>query len=121
MDHCAKGWVPAQNTSTPSGSAARRTLSMVPRRSSTAAPTVSCTPVTISTVLRSNSLVTCGVPSQARRSPTASKTAAAVLDRSLVTLSTRATSHSIPIVGRGEPSNGTLSTTPAISVPRLLG
>src|ERR1700712_4322103 len=54
-------------------------------------------PVTTSTVLRSNSLCTRGL------SPISAITAAASLLSSRVTGSTRANSHSTPIVGSAEP------------------
>src|SRR6476661_7314264 len=71
-----------------------RTMPSVPRRSSIAAPALSQMPVTTSTVLRSNSLCTCGV------SPISAITPAASLARSRVSGSTSANSHSTPTVGR---------------------
>src|SRR5215203_3060675 len=70
----------------------------VVRRSSIACPALSQIPVTISTVLRSNSLCTCGV------SPISAITAAASLLRSRVWASTSANSHSTPTVDRADPA-----------------
>src|SRR5580704_8037374 len=63
-------------------------------------------PVTISTVLRSNSLCTRGF------SPISANTAVASLLRSRVWASTRANSHSTPSVGRGEDAKFTLIAVP---------
>src|SRR6201998_398466 len=68
----------------------------VSRRSSIAWAVQSQTPLTTSTVLRSNSLCTRGF------SPISAMTAGASLLRSRVCASTSANSHSTPIVGRGE-------------------
>src|SRR5688572_13117868 len=70
----------------------------VVRRSSIACPALSQIPVTISTVLRSNSLCTWGF------SPISAITVAASLLRSRVSASTSANSHSTPTVGRGDPA-----------------
>ena len=64
-------------------------------------------PVTISTVLRSNSLCTCGF------SPSSAITAAASLLRSRVSASTSANSHSTPTVGRCEPAKSMCPASPA--------
>src|SRR4051794_2605759 len=69
----------------------------VARRSSIASAELSQIPVTISTVLRSNSLWTCGL------SPISAITAAASLLSSRVSGSTSANSHSTPMVGRADP------------------
>src|SRR5690349_13662111 len=82
----------------PRSRAIRRTGTRVSCRSVIASGTVSQIPVTTSTVLRSNSLCTCGV------SPISAITAAASLLRSRVSGSTRANSHSTPTVGRGDPA-----------------
>src|SRR5262245_27504274 len=74
-----------------------RAVDSVDRRSSIACGTESQMPVTISTVLRSNSLWTCGL-----FSPSSTITSAASLLRSRVSASTSANSHSTPRVGRGE-------------------
>src|SRR6201990_2419145 len=74
-----------------------RAVASVDRRSSIASGTESQMPVTISTVLRSNSLWTCGL-----FSPSSTITSAASLLRSRVSASTSANSHSTPRVGRGE-------------------
>src|SRR3954466_5111011 len=63
-----------------------------------ACPALSQMPVTISTVLRSNSLCTRGF------SPISAITVAASLLRSRVMASTSANSHSTPTVGRYEPA-----------------
>src|ERR1700757_5544220 len=97
-DHFAKGCVPAQNNSMPWPRTICRAFSRVARRSSIACGVVSQIPVTISTVLRSNSLCTRGF------SPISAMTVAASLLKSRVCASTSANSHSTPIVGRGEPS-----------------
>ena len=75
-DHWANGWVPAQNRSIPRSRTTSRVEVRVDRRSSIAEATVSQMPVTISMVLRSSSLCTCGL------SPISAITAAASLDRS---------------------------------------
>src|SRR5271166_7108699 len=70
----------------------------VSRRSSMACAVHSQTPLTTSTVLRSNSLCTRGF------SPISAITAVASLLRSRVCASTSANSHSTPTVGPGEPA-----------------
>src|ERR1700682_1846627 len=82
----------------PRSLATLRAVSSVERRSAIASPVVSQMSLTISTVLRSNSLCTCGF------SPISAITVAASLLRSRVSASTRANSHSTPTVGRGEPA-----------------
>src|SRR5699024_6648474 len=72
-------------------------------RSSIACAVQSQTPLTISTVFRSNSLCTRGF------SPTSAMTSAASLLRSRVCASTSANSHSTPTVGRGEPTKSILA------------
>src|SRR5690349_20375406 len=76
-----------------------RAVFSVARRSSIASGTDSQTPVTISTVLRSNSLCTRGL-----LSPSSSMTSEATLLTSRVSWSTSANSHSTPRVGLGEPT-----------------
>src|SRR5579884_1824066 len=73
-----------------------RAVRKVQRRSSIACPVQSQIPLTISTVLRSNSLCTLGF------SPISAMTAVASLLRSRVCASTSANSHSTPTVGRGD-------------------
>src|SRR5262245_51112271 len=97
-DHFANGCVPAQNNSMPRLCTIWRTGASVDRRSSMASPVLWHMPVTISTVLRSNSLCTCGF------SPISAITVAASLDRSRVSASTSANSHSTPTVGRADPA-----------------
>src|SRR5437588_2888527 len=75
-----------------------RAVARVSRRSSMACALQSQTPLTSSTVLRSNSLCTRGF------SPISAMTAVASLVRSRVCASTSANSHSTPTVGRGEPA-----------------
>src|ERR1700749_4057348 len=96
VDHCANGWVPAQNSSMPRASTIRRAGPSVARRSSIASGADRQMPLTTSTVLRSNSLCTRGF------SPISAMTAVASLLRSRVCWSTSANSHSTPMVGRGE-------------------
>src|ERR1700739_1097244 len=74
----------------------RRAGVSVSRKSSIACLVQSHTPLTTSTVLRSNSLCTRGF------SPISAMTAVASLLRSRVCASTSANSHSTPMVGRGE-------------------
>src|ERR1700712_494514 len=97
-DHFANGWVPAQNNSMPRSRTILRVGASVARRSSIASAELSQIPVTISTVLRSNSLCTRGL------SPISAITAAASLLSSRVSRSTRANSHSTPMVGRADPA-----------------
>src|SRR6195952_6162421 len=96
-DHLANGWVPAPNNSMPRSRTILRAGASVARRSSIASAELSQIPVTTSTVLRSNSLCTCGL------SPISAMTAAASLLSSRVSGSTSANSHSTPIVGRADP------------------
>src|ERR1700686_3073697 len=95
-DHLANGCVPAQNNSIACPRTISQALTSVERRSSIASGVVSQTPVTNSTVLRSNSLCTRGF------SPISAMTVAASLLRSRVSESTSANSHSTPTVGRGD-------------------
>src|ERR1700749_3680267 len=83
-----------------------RAVPTVSRRSSIACAVQSHTPLTTSTVLRSNSLCTRGF------SPISANTAVASLFRSRVCESTSANSHSTPSVGRGEDAKFTLIAVP---------
>src|SRR5271170_2136767 len=84
----------------------RRAGVSVSRKSSIACPVQSHTPLTTSTVLRSNSLCTRGF------SPISANTAVASLLSSRVCESTSANSHSTPSVGRGEVAKFTVIAVP---------
>ena len=106
--------MPAPKRSRSSSSHAGTTYSRVRRRSAIASGTVSQTPVTTSTVLRSSSL--CSRPGSGIRALARANRCAASLRRSRVRRSTRANSHSTPSVGSGEPWK---SIRTGLSVPHI--